>query len=98
MTRADQLTESNRQAISDFVAAKCVKLPCGLCDKPDWQSCGFCGLRRVVLEADAIGEEITRSPLSDGVSAEGVLATVMCKGCGRVLFFSAKAVGVDVGR
>jgi hypothetical protein len=97
MSRAEHLLEAGREAIKDFVATRCAKLPCGVCEKPDWQSRGFYGLPGIALRADMIGEEIERS-LSSGVNAEGVMLVVTCKGCGRALFFSAQAVGVNVGR
>jgi hypothetical protein len=97
MSRAEQLTEAGRQAIKDIVATRCTKLPCSVCEKPDWQGRGFYGLPGIALWADMIGEEIERS-LSLGVNAEGVMLAVTCKECGRALFFSVQAVGVNVGR
>ena len=75
MTKAEQLVQLNHQAINSFIATKCAKLLCGMCDKPDWQSGGFHGLTHVWLQPDMIGEEIERS-LSSGVNAEGVVVAV----------------------
>jgi hypothetical protein len=97
MTTPEQLKEMHRRAIDDFVAAKCANLPCGVCEKSIWQGGEIYGLPGVSIRSGYAGGDVERSS-STGHKADDVVVTVRCKGCGRILLFSAKSIGIDVGR
>ena len=97
MTPNQPQEKDQRTVIADFIATKCWKLACGICDKPDWQPGGLVILQSVNLtKGFTQPDPYIRTPKP--ITAADVAAVVCCQTCGRKFLFSAAAVGVDAGK
>jgi hypothetical protein len=81
------------QRITEFVNSNCTRLPCGICNKPDWHGGDVACLAGINYLDDS--EEPSRAPLRTFNSIpQAVVIPVTCSDCGRVMLFSADAIGI----
>ena len=97
MTTKAEFEKQQRDAIDNFISSKCAEMPCSVCKEPEWEGRGVYALTAVDISLGYREGVVSRQAWPPShPEPDHLVVSVQCKGCGRVVLFSALAVGIKM--